>query len=336
MATPAPGAEGGRGLDKLWNRLLLSLAFGFLVVLALGFFADIHRTLRVLSSFDWQWLPAILGLTLLNYLGRYVKWSYYLGCIGSHVSRRDSAAIFLAGLSMVMTPGKVGELLKSYLLRRIDGTPIARSAPIVLAERLTDGVALLILGAAGLALYGMGWELMALVAVAAATFIVLIQSSRLACAAIRGFGRLPGVGRLSPKLLEAYQSMRTLLGTGNLALAIGIGLLSWSGECLAFALVLHGLRVDTALLVVKSAFILSASTLVGSASLLPGGLGVADGGIALLVRALVTPDITVAVAAALLIRLCTLWFGVAIGIVALASLSRRLGGRAALERLPQP
>lgn len=322
-------------MGRLGGRLLLSLALGFLVILALGFLADFRRTMVVLSSFDWQWLPAILGLTLLNYLGRYLKWNYYLGCIGSHVSRRDSAAIFLAGLSMVMTPGKVGEFLKSYLLRRIDGTPIARSAPIVLAERLTDGVALLILGAAGFALYGVGWEVMALVAAAAAACIVLVQRRSRAHALVGAIARLPLIGRFSPKLSEAYDSLTTLLGTGNLALAVGIGLLSWSGECVAFALVLHGLRVDTSLLVVKSSFILSASTLLGSASLLPGGLGVADGGIALLVRALVTPDTSIAVAAALLIRLCTLWFGVALGVAALASLSRRLGGRGAIERLPQ-
>ena len=57
-----------------------------------------------------------------------------------------------------MTPGKVGELLKAWLLRARAGTPMAVSAPVILAERLTDGVAMLILASAGLLLYRHGWQ----------------------------------------------------------------------------------------------------------------------------------------------------------------------------------
>ncbi len=313
-------------MENIRSKMLLSLAFGLLVVVVLGLYADVHRTARALATFEWRWLPAIIGLTLLNYLGRYVKWHYYLGCIGSHIQRRDSAAIFLAGLSMVLTPGKVGELLKSYLLKRLDGTPIARSAPVVLAERLTDGIALLMLGAAGLALYGTGWKVMLFVSLLAVAAVLAVQVRSVALFLLDIAGRLPLIGRISAKLRVAYESIYTLLEAGNLLLAIGIGLVSWSCECVAFALVLHGLHVSTTLLPVKAAFILAASTLVGSASMLPGGLGVADGGIVVLIKALVTPNVDVAVAATLLIRLCTLWFGVAVGAVALAGFSRRFGG----------
>jgi hypothetical protein len=43
----------------------------------------------------------------------------------------DSFLMFFSGLAMVITPGKVGEWLKSYLLREVHGTPVARSAPIL-------------------------------------------------------------------------------------------------------------------------------------------------------------------------------------------------------------
>ena len=46
-----------------------------------------------------------------------------------------------------MTPGKLGEVAQSYLLRETDGVPMARSAPIVVAERVTDLVALLVFAA---------------------------------------------------------------------------------------------------------------------------------------------------------------------------------------------
>ena len=70
-------------------------------------------------------------------------------------------------------------------------------------------------------------------------------------------------------------------------------------------------------LLLKSIFILSVSSLIGSASGLPGGLGTADGSMLGLTRLLVTTSATIGGAATLLIRLCTLWFGLGVGVIAL-------------------
>ncbi len=64
-------------------------------------------------------------------------------------------------------------------------------------------------------------------------------------------------------------------------------------------------------------FILAVSSLIGSASGLPGGLGTADGSMLGLTHLLITSSKAIAGAATLLIRLCTLWFGLGIGVIAL-------------------
>src|SRR5213082_2141728 len=68
---------------------------------------------------------------------------------------------------------------------------------------------------------------------------------------------------------------------------------------------------------IKATFILAVSSLVGSASGLPGGLGTADGSMLGLTRLLLTSSATIGGAATLLIRLCTLWFGLGLGVIAL-------------------
>ena len=50
---------------------------------------------------------------------------------------------------MSITPGKMGEVFKSWLLKKRTGTPIHASAPIVVAERFTDLLGYLILVAIG-------------------------------------------------------------------------------------------------------------------------------------------------------------------------------------------
>jgi hypothetical protein len=42
---------------------------------------------------------------------------------------------------MTISPGKLGEVLKSVFIRQVNGAPIARTAPAVVAERATDGPA---------------------------------------------------------------------------------------------------------------------------------------------------------------------------------------------------
>lgn len=327
---------------RLRGKLILGGVLGIAVLVGLALFADVRTLPQTLASFRWEWLPLILGLTLVNYGLRFVKWQYYLRLLGIEgVSLRDSLGIFLSGMTMAMTPGKVGELLKAYMLKQVAGVPISASAPIVAAERLTDGLAMLGLAAVGLVVYPLGWQALLAFLVASVVLVAVIQSRPL-MERLLGLGeRLPVVSRVTHQLHTMYDSTYRLLRPGSLAAAVGLGLISWSGECLAFFLVLVGLGFapDTTLLL-QATFILAMATLVGSVSMLPGGLGAADASVTGLLLLLITaPPMSqpVAVAATLLIRFCTLWFGVLLGLAALLLFGGRLlAGAAAVEAVAEP
>jgi uncharacterized protein (TIRG00374 family) len=288
--------------------------------------------------FAWAYVPAILALTTFNYILRGVKWQYYLRLIGVPVGRGDSAAIFGCGLSMAMTPGKIGELLKAWLLRARAGTPMSVSAPIILAERLTDGVAMLTLASAGLLLYRHGWQVLLVIALAAVAAVAVARSRALSLRILAALEGIPALGKRAHNLRQFYESAYVLLGPRPLLTALAIGVVSWSGECVAFFLVLVGLGfAPSAGLLISATFVLATSTLVGSASLLPGGLGAAEASSAGLLR-LVLPAISgpQAVVATLLIRFCTLWFGVAVGLASLVIFRKRLGLTGVVAATPAP
>ncbi len=293
--------------------------------LALGLYGDLSKVGGALLHFRWVLLPAILGLTLANYGIRFLKWHYYMGQLGVDIGWRDSLAVFLGGLAMVVTPGKVGEFFKAYLVRRVAGTPVARTMPVVVCERLTDGVAMIGLSSAGLVLFGYGWQAIAAVAALAVALIVAVQYRPLALALLSLGERVPFLAGRMHHLHEFYDAAYRLLRFRNLALAVGMGLVSWAGECIAFYLVLTGLGLSGDRLLTASFFVLAVSTLLGSLSLLPGGLGVADGSITGLLLAVAVVGRDEAVAATLLIRFCTLWFGVSLGLATLAVCRSRLG-----------
>jgi hypothetical protein len=132
------------------RRLLLSILLAVVVFGGLLAYGDARRMSSSLHDFRWELVPLLLLLSLGNYLLRFAKWHYYVRQVGERdVSVRDNLLVFFSGLGMVITPGKVGEWVKSYFLKEMHATPVTRSAPILLAERLTDALALLIIAAAG-------------------------------------------------------------------------------------------------------------------------------------------------------------------------------------------
>ncbi|MCM8748228.1 flippase-like domain-containing protein [Thermomicrobiaceae bacterium CFH 74404] len=328
-------------IDRYWRHLLAGLAIGILVVFVLAVIADGRRLASSLARFEWTLVPLILALTVFNYALRFIKWQLFLRWIGVHqLSHAVSLGIFLAGFAMTITPGKVGEFLKSYLLRRATGTPVATTAPVVLAERLTDGLAMAILALlSAFAGIQAGWAGLALVLLLLLGGISLIQQRRMMLAFLRWCTRLPLVRRQAGAVYELYNSSYELFRPRRLAVVTVLSVVSWFGECLALWVILHGLGLPpTRELLALSIFSLSTASIAGALSLLPGGLGAAEASITGILLLFSQPRLSPATAAAatLLIRFATLWFGVGLGLIGLLWVQQRLERLGAVERAAGP
>jgi len=310
--------------SKFWKRLLLSIIVGLAIFVGLSIYADIQDVTQAFKEFRWGYVPLILTLTLFNYLLRFYKWHYYLWNIGVKIKARDSLGIFLSGLSMSVTPAKLGEVFKSYLLKRLNGTEISRSVPVVFAERATDVLGLLILAAISFPALQYGKEvLVVLIAVPAflLALIIAIQSRRLGNKLLRVVNSIPLVDRLSGGLRMTYDTFHTLFRFRTLIVATVVSVISWGFECLAMYFVLQGFGLSESVLL--GTFVFSFSSLVGAVSMIPGGLIVAEGSSAgLLILAGISKEI--AASATMIIRFCTLWFGVVVGLITLFLIKDKL------------
>jgi uncharacterized protein (TIRG00374 family) len=324
-ASPAPNGRGAARASRLgWGKgLLLSLAGVFAVLTGLGFYGDFADVSSALASFRWSLIPALLALTAANYLVRYLRWRKLLRLtIRERVSLTRDLLIFFAGTAMILTPGRAGEWIKSYYLRDLYGVPVARTAPIVLVERISDSLVMLLLAATGLFLFGRGEVLFAVVAVLIAVAIFGLRHRRFVSLVSSAVRRLSPTRGLAPPIQEFHQSSRDLLSPSGLAWSCGLGTIIWALECLTFFLVLVGLgRAMTWELLAQAAFIFPVATLAGSLSMLPGGIGVTEGSITGMTQAILGASRSVAAASALLVRAVILGFGVALGLMALALLS---------------
>jgi uncharacterized protein (TIRG00374 family) len=300
--------------------LLIAAAALIAVVSAAGDLRDLGDRL---ASFGWWAFGLALLLSLANYAIRFVRWSLYLRHLDIEVPRTESAVVFVAGFALSITPGKVGELVKSYLLRALRGTPVTRSAPIVVAERVTDLIALVVLAALGVAAYGIATGAVLAGAVVLGLGLVVLASPRLCHAVVDAMTYPQFLRAFRERGRSFYDGIATLVRPRPLSWATALAVVAWGCECIGFAAILSafpGTDVPLGL----ATLIYAASTIAGALSFLPGGLGVTEAGMTvLLTQTHRGVDDATAVAAALLCRFATLWFAVLLGLVSMA-IARRL------------
>lgn len=329
LATPVPASaiispldeRKGLHVRRIWSKIGVGLALGLAVIVGLALFADVRAVVNVITVFHWPYAPLILGLTLFNYTLRFFKWHYYIRLIGAEkITWRDSLRLFIGGFPLALSPGKIAEPIKAVWLKHYTALPVARGIPVVVAERISDGLAVLLLSTLGVIAYPQYWPSFVVV-LAGLLAVITLSQVRPAALWMLGVGeRLPMVSRFSRHLHEFYESMYQLFGLKSTLIAVGLGMVSWLGEGIGFYFVLRGLGLPPSIQTASIAiFVLSFSTVIGAASSMPGGLGAAEVSIAgMLALTLGAPE-EIAVSATLLIRFFTLWFGVALGLVVLLS-----------------
>jgi glycosyltransferase 2 family protein len=314
-------------LSRLLRRTLYGVAAGVVLYVAATIWFGVEEVADTLSGYPWSVFGLALALSSVNYLLRFAKWELALGWLDIReqapgLSRGRSLLVYLAGLSMSITPGKLGEVLRSVLLRASDGVPLQRSAPIVLADRLTDLMALVVLSMVGVWQFPEYLPIVLVTIVLVVAMVVLLGSPRMLRRVLALVGRLPGARRLTERVEPLVQSTAVLLRIRGLAVLGFLSVLGWGLECVGFWLLIGAFAgVDASLTLCT--FLWAAGTLVGALSFLPGGLLATEGSLVVATQTLLV-GVTqpIALAATLLARIATLWFGEVVGGVALGVVLR--------------
>lgn len=310
-------------MSTLLRRTLYTLAAGIVLYVAGVLWFDVEPLRQTLVGYPWWVLAVALALSMTNYLLRFAKWELSLGWLrvreqAPGLTRGRSLLVYLAGLSMSVTPGKVGEVLRSMLLRASDGVPFTRTAPVVVADRLTDLVALVLLAAVGVAERPEYLPVLGVTVVLVGAGAVVLGSPRLLGGVFDLMARVPRLAGVVAKGRPLVDSSVTLMRLWPLAWLTVLSVLGWGLECVGFWLIVGGFPgVDASLR--TCTLLWSAGTLVGALSFLPGGLGATEGSLVVATTRIVAGATqAIALAASLLGRLATLWFGELVGGVALA------------------
>lgn len=280
--------------------------------------ADYKKIVNLSLKFHWEYLPLILILTVLNYIVRAMRFRYLLSQIKINFSFRESLSIFLSGLSMTITPGKAGEVIKAYLVKKRAGNAFSQTIPLLVTERLTDGIAMIILGLAGVYYFKNSALFFLFSTLFICAFILSVKAKNKIIGFIKWFERKFTHIKVLDFFVTFFQSSQTLLSGRNLAAGVLFGIVAWFFEGLALFLIVKQFS-DVSLIwgMAISLFIFSFSSIAGFFVFIPGGIGVAEGSITYFLTTFFSMPLSNAVFVTIIFRFATLWFGVGIGLVAL-------------------
>jgi len=311
MKDPLSPYISGWRFTLLIATLILSVVGYFLFTLWGGW----DKVTDAVEKVGFTGLLLLLSTAFASYIFRFCRWNYFLHVLGYRLPLPASFRIYIAGFSLTTTPGKAGEALRSVFLRE-HGVIYRKSVGAFLSERLSDLIAVALLAAGGLAAYPKARP----VVIFTALFILFILYAIQKDSWLKSFEkwalkRLPvRFAHLIEFAIETMLAVRSCFSIPVLLSGIFFGCLAWGleGVMLFFLMQILGSPIP----LFSAIFIHAFALLVGALTFLPGGLGGAEVTLYNLLLFYGAPAST-AVAATIVLRLCTLWFSVLLGLIAL-------------------
>jgi uncharacterized protein (TIRG00374 family) len=305
-------SDENRKIDNIVSKVITGVVIGIGVMVIFLLWGDVQGVTDTITSIPFHMFLLTVIMTLLSYLIRYIKWEYLLRELNVKIPWRDSLNIFFIGLSMSITPGKIGEILKAYLIKNIGGYKMPQSMPAVFADRFSDLFSILVLIGLGVSIFSIGYYAIVILFLLLITITLLLRSKQIVEGVINLFCRVGFIKKHRESLITIYSGIYTLLSRRTFFVSVSIGIVAWFMECVSLYILVKSLSIDLSLL--HNTFIFSFSTVAGALSMVPGGLGVAEGSLTGLFMYFDVNQ-SIAVTLTILIRLVTLWLGVVIGLM---------------------
>ena len=260
-------------------------------------------------------MPIILLLIPLCWIVLFTRWNLLLKNSNVYVPVKDNLKIYLSGFALSITPGKVGELIKSQLLKTKFGIPREKTAPIVLVEQLYNIIGIIGVSILGLWYFEFGAHIILIAASLLVIILILISSKRLFEKFLTLLSRIKFLSQYTSAFSNSYDVLRKSTRGWIVVYASAISITFWLIESVIayFVLLSFGINHIEFLSIITT---YTSSILLGVASFLPLGIGVVEGSLVGFFT-LQGVDISIALTLVIFIRIFTRWIAVSVGFVSL-------------------
>jgi glycosyltransferase 2 family protein len=282
---------------------------------AFAFYADIGKLSSTSLRIDYLTIPLIVLTMTAAILLLALRFHRYLNVLDIKISFKKSILIYITGLSLTVTPGSSGQILKSQIMKKQFGYAISRTSPIVLIEKWNELCAsLLILAIFSLIETFLESIFIIIIGTAITVFLLSVMRYR------NMFNSLKKIILKFPRLKTLEESIENSQDTLNVlsskkvtvqAIIYAVPALIFQAASVYF--VFHALGINITF--VLSTQIFYVALISGILSFLPAGLGVTEGSMAALLLKYYDHHLAAVAGAVLFVRLITLWYPTFLGMI---------------------
>ena len=243
---------------------------------------DLAETWRAMTRAHVSYLAAAVIATTTTYVLRAIRWCALLRPIGHVRFSQSFRATVIGFTALFLLPGRIGEVLRAYLVARAEGLKFTATLATVIIERLLDVATVLLMFAVSLPLLGVdvGPEVEAAGLVAGAGSVVALvllfvmagHPERLGRWAARLGRRLPHrIAGMLEHLVQAFaEGLAVMRRPSDLLAAVAWSLPVWFSIAFGIWMTSHAFDLTLSFL---GSFLVVGYLAVGVSIPTPGGAG---------------------------------------------------------------
>jgi len=301
------------GLDLIKGNIIWIILASLFFYVALILFSDASKISDHFIHIRIELIFLIFVVGILSHIIKSFRQKDFLQMVDEKIPFKQNLIIYLAGMSLIATPGGIGTFIKSKYLKHKFGIPNNKSISVIFLERYHDLLAVTTIILFSF-LVSFSWISTSLVIIS--SFLLLGVYLMITNLNVFSFVRnkLLKIKFLAEKLPEVGPNESFFILTRPKAMTKGwlISIGGWSLDSMAVYIGFLAFNVDLGYLLTSQIYFTSLG--YGILSLIPGGIGVTEGMFDYL---LVKQGLDLSIASSLVIftRLTTMWFVTIIGVI---------------------
>ena len=278
-------------------------------------YSDFQEFSINISQFDFSYLPIILAFVFLGIMIKSLRQQLLYKQIKVCISFKTGILLFISGLSMIVTPGGSGELIKSYYLKKNFGYPLAKTFPTVIMERLLDLAGIVgILLIVGVLLDNHNIIFLMLILLFTLSLIFASgKKKKLFNFLLSIIEKIPILKKQASSFSESYQVFGELTSGKIMTKTLGLSFLVWMTDAIMIYFIFVGFNLNFD--IIFSTFSMYSSLLLGVLTMIPAGIGVTEVSFVEILRD-EGVDTATSTSLVILFRLVTIWFLTVLGFCA--------------------
>jgi len=292
--------------------LIILFIIAFYVIYVV--YSDFKEISSNMEEFQFLLLPIIFSFSFMGLFVNGFRQRILLKKINVHITLKENLTLYLAGLSMMITPAGIGETIKSYYLKKRFGYSISKTFPLVFVERFQDLITLVSILSFSL-IFIQIYEVMVLNIVMICIIVIsyiIFRIKKLFTKIINFSKKIPKLRKFADNMSESYEGLYSMTEGKTMIKCWLIGIISWTLEAVAIYLVFLAFNIDLGFIL--TIIISFSAILFGAISFIPGGIGLTEiSATSLLVKEGV--KLSLATSIIIMMRVATIWFSTAIGFI---------------------